>query len=93
MRLAGTRAVEYRPHREQRRSTRALHDATQAVGVGIELSGSHGLLHRRQQFRVGRNLVLLHGRGIERERRTGVEIAVEHQERVDVEPHQRGGVE
>ena len=93
LRLAGARAVEDRPHREQRRSARALHDAPHAVGVGVELAGSHGLLDGRQQLRVGRNLVFLHGSRIERERRAGVEVAVEHQEGVDVEPHQRAGVE
>ena len=93
MRLPGAGAVENRPHREQRRAARALHDAALAVGVAVELPGRHGLLDGGQQFRIGRDLVFLHGGRIDRERSARLEIAVEHQEGVDVEAHQRAGVE
>ena len=49
------------PHREQRRSARALHDAAHAVVDRTQLTRGHALLERRQQIRIGRDLVLLGG--------------------------------
>src|SRR6185369_10238368 len=39
LRLAVTRAVEYRAHHEEGGSARALHDASHAVAADVQLSG------------------------------------------------------
>ena len=91
--LAGSAAVEDRACRKQGRTAGALHDAAKAVGAAVQLSGRHGLFDPREQIGVGRNLVLLHRGCIERERGTRRKVAIEHEERVDLEAYQRGGVE
>ena len=59
----------------------------------VQLTRGDGLLDDRQQFRIGWNFVFLRGVRIERERSARFEIAIEHEEGVDVEAHERAGVE
>ena len=60
----------------------------------VELARGDALLDRREQIGIGRNLVFLdRGRGSMASDSARLEIAVEHQDGVDVEAHQRAGVE
>ena len=92
LRLAGGGVVVDGPHGEQGRAARALHDATHAVADRTELARGDALLDGGQQIRIRRDLVFL-CRRIDGVGGTYFQVAVEHQQRVDVEAHQRPGVQ